>query len=154
CRIRVHGDRSRLPRPSTREAFVLERVGASADPAVRLACQLRPQSDISLVPILPPQADTSFVYGKSRSHLSEERYLACMFVDMRGSTEMAQKRLPFDTVFIVNRFLAAVSQAVMEAGARRRTFGFVRAQYRSGDGLPAGAQCCCDGCRQCGPSEQ
>ncbi len=129
CRIRVHGDRSRLPRPSTREAFVLERVGASADPAVRLACQLRPQSDISLVPILPPQADTSFVYGKSQTHLSEERYLACMFVDMRGSTEMAQKRLPFDTVFIVNRFLAAVSQAVMEAGGQPN-------QY-VGDGLLA-----------------
>jgi adenylate cyclase len=129
CRVRVHGDRSRLPPPSGREAFVLEHAGASADPAVRLACQLRPQSDISLVPILPPQANTSFVYGKSQVHLSEERYLACMFVDMRDSTEMAQKRLPFDTVFIVNRFLAAVSQAVMQAGGQPN-------QYL-GDGLLA-----------------
>src|SRR5207249_3051746 len=44
CRIRVIGDRSGLPRPSARESFVLERIGASADPAVRLACQLRPQT--------------------------------------------------------------------------------------------------------------
>jgi adenylate cyclase len=29
-----------------------------------------------------------------------------MFVDMRGSTRLAENRLPFDTVFIVNRFLA------------------------------------------------
>ena len=129
CRIRIIGDRSGLPRPSGREAFVLERVGASADPAVRLACQLRPQSDIALVPILPPQANTSFVYGKSQIHRSEERYLVCMFVDMRNSTEMAQKRLPFDTVFIINRFLAAVSQAVMEAGGQPN-------QYL-GDGLLA-----------------
>jgi adenylate cyclase len=40
CRIRIVGDRSGLPKPSAREAFVLERVGASGDPAVRLACQL------------------------------------------------------------------------------------------------------------------
>ena len=129
CRIRVIGDRSRLPKPSARESFVLDRVGASVDPAVRLACQLRPQTDISLVPILPPQASTSFVYGKSRIHLGEERYVVCMFVDMRGSTEMAEKRLPFDTVFIINRFLAAVSQAVIEAGGQPN-------QYL-GDGLLA-----------------
>src|SRR3954447_25759389 len=42
CRIRIIGDCSALPEPSQREAYVLERVGASGDPAVRLACQLRP----------------------------------------------------------------------------------------------------------------
>jgi len=52
-----------------------------------------------------------------------------MFVDMRGSTKMAEKRLPFDTVFIINRFLAAVSQAVIEAGGQPN-------QYL-GDGLLA-----------------
>jgi adenylate cyclase len=129
CRIRIIGDRSGLPKPSARESFVLDRVGASVDPAVRLACQLRPQTDISLVPILPPQANTSFMYGKSRMHLGEERYVVCMFVDMRGSTQMAEKRLPFDTVFLINRFLAAVSQAVIEAGGQPN-------QYL-GDGLLA-----------------
>jgi adenylate cyclase len=52
-----------------------------------------------------------------------------MFVDMRGSTAMADKRLAFDTVFIINRFLAAVSQAVTEAGGQPN-------QYL-GDGLMA-----------------
>jgi adenylate cyclase len=118
CRIRVLGDRSRLPKPSARESFVLERVGASIDPAVRLACQLRPQSDIALVPILPPQVNTAFVHRASRIHLGEERYVVCMFVDMRGSTSMAEKRMPFDTVFVINRFLGAVSQAVMESGGQ------------------------------------
>jgi adenylate cyclase len=45
-----------------------------------------------------------------------------MFVDMRGSTRLAEKRLPFDTVFIVNRFLGAVSQAVIESGGRPNQF--------------------------------
>jgi adenylate cyclase len=129
CRIRIIGDRSGVPRPSAREAFVLERVGATADPGVRLACQLRPQSDIALVPMLPPQANLSFSYGNSRIYLGEERYVVCMFIDMRGSVGMAEKRLPFDTVFIINRFLAAVSEAVMQAGGRPH-------QYL-GDGLMA-----------------
>jgi adenylate cyclase len=129
CRIRVLGDRSGLPRPSPRELFVLERVGAIGDPAVRLACQLRPQRDIVLVPLLPPHADTSFSYGRTQRNPGEERYIVCMFVDMRGSTAMADKRLAFDTVFIINRFLAAVSQAVTEAGGQPN-------QYL-GDGLMA-----------------
>jgi len=52
-----------------------------------------------------------------------------MFVDMRGSVGMAEKRLPFDTVFVINRFLAAVSQGVIDAGGRAH-------QYL-GDGLMA-----------------
>ena len=116
CRIRIVSDRSGLPQPSAREAFVLERVGASADPAVRLACQLRPSRDITIIQLLPPHVGASFVHGKNRVHPGEERYIVSMFVDMRGSTQMAADKLPFDTVFIVNRFLGAISQAVIRAG--------------------------------------
>jgi adenylate cyclase len=116
CRIRIVSDRSGLPPPSAREAFVLDRVGASADPAVRLACQLRPSRDITIIPLLPPQVGASFVHGTHRVHPGEERYIVSMFVDMRGSTQMAADQLPFDTVFIVNRFLGSISQAVMRAG--------------------------------------
>ena len=72
--------------------------------------------DITIIPLLPPQVGTSFVYGKGRVHSGDERYIVSMFVDMRGSTQMAADKLPFDTVFIVNRFLGAVSQAVIRAG--------------------------------------
>jgi adenylate cyclase len=129
CRIRVVGDRSGLPAPSPRETAVLERAGYGDDPAVRLACQLRPQSDIIVVPLLPPNADTSHAFGKTRGRLGEERYIVSMFVDMRGSTRMAEGRMPFDTVFIINRFIAAVSQAVIEAGGQPNQF--------LGDGLLA-----------------
>ena len=44
-----------------------------------------------------------------------------MFVDMRGS-QNSRKSLPFDTVFIVNRFLGAVSQAVIECGGQPNQF--------------------------------
>jgi adenylate cyclase len=118
CRIRITGDRDGLPPPSPREAFVLERIGAAADPAVRLACQLRPTADVALVPLLPPQIGTTFLHGRPRMHPGEERYLVIMFVDMRNSTRMAADQLPFDTVFIVNRFLGAVAKAVTQSGGK------------------------------------
>jgi adenylate cyclase len=121
CRIRVIGDCSKLPEPSPREAFVLNRVGAT-DPSIRLACQLRPETDLSFFQIFTPQ-EMSANTPTSRPHrIGQERYLVSMFVDMRGSTQLAEIQLPFDTVFIVNRFLGAVSQAVIECGGQPNQF--------------------------------
>jgi len=122
CRIRVIGDYRALPEPSGREAFVLNRVGAGADPSIRLACQLRPETDLSFFQIFLPQTTTAQTSPTSGHRIGQERYLVSMFVDMRGSTKLAEKRLPFDTVFIVNRFLGAVSQAVIECGGQPNQF--------------------------------
>src|SRR6266496_3726845 len=122
CRIRIIGDYTSLPEPSQREAFVLDRVGAGSDPAIRLACQLRPEADLSFFQIFLPQITAATLRTSSPARIGEERYLVSMFVDMRGSTKLAEKRLPFDTVFIVNRFLGAVSQAVMDCGGRPNQF--------------------------------
>jgi adenylate cyclase len=129
CRVRVVSDRGALPRPSGREAFVLARVGASGNPAIRLACQLRPQTDVAVIPVLPANVGADFVRNRKRVNIGEERYIVSMFVDMRGSTKLAEARLPFDIVFLINRFLEAASQAVVDAGGQPNQF--------VGDGLLA-----------------
>ncbi len=121
CRIRIIGDCSALPEPSQREAFVLGRVG-TADPSIRLACQLRPTTDLSFFQLFLPHATSAGSHASNPTRVGQERYLVSMFVDMRGSTKLAEKRLPFDTVFIVNRFLGAVSQAVLESGGQPNQF--------------------------------
>jgi adenylate cyclase len=121
CRIRVIGDCSLLPEPSQREAFVLNRVGAT-DPSIRLACQLRPETDLAFFQLFMPQPMAANTPASHPHRVGQERYLVSMFVDMRGSTRLAEKQLPFDTVFIVNRFLGAVSQAVIECGGQPNQF--------------------------------
>ncbi|MDE5465322.1 adenylate/guanylate cyclase domain-containing protein [Bradyrhizobium sp. CSS354] len=121
CRIRIIGDHDALPEPSQREAFVLTRVGTS-DPSIRLACQLRPTSDLSFFQLFTAHTLTASAQASTPARIGQERYLVSLFVDMRGSTQLAEKRLPFDTVFIVNRFLGAVSQAVIENGGQPNQF--------------------------------
>jgi adenylate cyclase len=142
CRIRVIGDCSALPEPSKREAFVLNRVRA-ADPSIRLACQLRPAEDLSFFQLFMPHTMSANAHASHPHRIGQERYLVSMFVDMRGSTRLAEARLPFDTVFIVNRFLGAVSQAVIEC--RGRPNQFVGDGMLALFGLTAGRQ---DACRQ------
>jgi adenylate cyclase len=129
CRVRVISDRSTLPRPSRREQYVLARVGATNDAAIRLACQLRPQADIAFIPVLPPHIGADFVRNGARADVGEELYIVSMFVDMRGSTKLAEARLPFDVIFLINRFLHSASQAVVDAGGQPNQF--------IGDGLLA-----------------
>jgi adenylate cyclase len=118
----VVSDRSKLPQPSGREAFVLESIGVSANPSIRLACQLRPQTDISVIPILPASMNAELLRKGSRMNIGKERYIVSMFVDMRGSTKLAEARLPFDVVFLINRFLGACSQAALDAGGQPNQF--------------------------------
>lgn len=143
CRVRVISNRAALPPPTGRESFVLARVGASANPAIRLACQLRPKADIAVIPLLPANIGADFVRNRHRVHIGEEHYIVSMFIDMRGSTRLAETRLPFDTVFLINRFLEAASQAVVDSGGQPNQF--------VGDGLLALFGLDCDpvtACRQ------
>jgi adenylate cyclase len=121
CRIRIIGDCAGLPEPSQREAFVLSRVGTN-DPSIRLACQLRPTADLSFFQLFLPSTSAANAHESNPTRIGQERYLVSLFVDMRGSTRLAEKMLPFDTVFVVNRFLAAVAQAVIECGGRPNQF--------------------------------
>jgi adenylate cyclase len=57
-----------------------------------------------------------------RMNIGKERYIVSMFVDMRGSTRLAEARLPFDVVFLINRFLGACSQATIDAGGQPNQF--------------------------------
>ena len=144
CRVKIVSDRSTLPKPSGREAFVLARVGAGKDASIRLACQLRPQTDIAVIPVMPPNVGADFVRSRQRINVGEEHFLVSMFVDMRGSTSLSEGRLPFDVVFLINRFVETVSRRDhrrrrrAQPVRRRRRAGVVRSYHRSGDGLPAG----------------
>jgi adenylate cyclase len=122
CRVKVVSDRSALPKPSGRESFVLARVGAGKDPSIRLACQLRPQADVAVIPVMPPNVGADFVRARQRVHVGEEHFVASMFVDMRGSTSLSEGRLPFDIVFLINRFVETVSRAITDAGGEPNQF--------------------------------
>jgi adenylate cyclase len=62
------------------------------------------------------------VRNRQRVHVGEERYVVSMFVDMRGSTSLSEGRLPFDVVFLINRFVDAASRAASEAGGQPNQF--------------------------------
>ena len=96
-----------------------------------------------MTPLLPP-----FAYamdGRRRVDFAQgsEREIAILFADIRGFTALSEGRLPYDVVFILNRYFAAVGRAVESAGGRVDKFlgDGVMALF----GIESGAQ---QGCRE------
>ncbi len=126
CRVRVGSGLDRLPAPNELETRALRRIHAAAD--VRLACQLYPQTDLSITPLVQPDqsVSASMHSGGVQGH---EEYVVAMFVDMRDSTRLGERVLAYDVVFILNRLFTELSAAL------RVTHGHY-AQF-AGDGLMA-----------------
>jgi adenylate cyclase len=89
---------------------------------VRLACQLRPLGDLRVTPLLPPYAHAKDGYAHPGIAQGGEREIAILFADLRAFTQLAETRLPYDVVFILNRYFAAMGHAVEEAGGHLDKF--------------------------------
>ena len=126
CRILVTKGLELIPVAVGLEAKALERIGAT--PGMRLACQVRPAADISIMPLLASEAGAAD--GTVRGGLEgSERLITVVFVDMRGSTTLGEAKLPYDVLFILNQFFHAMTKALVATNGHYSQF--------TGDGLMA-----------------
>jgi len=126
CRVRVGAGFDDLPPADAIERKALDRI--AAPPPVRLACQVRPRRDLSVTPLVDPAAD-AMTARRPGGVSGREQAVAALFCDLRGSTALGERRLPYDVVFILNRFFAEMAEALAETDGHYAQF--------AGDGLMA-----------------
>jgi adenylate cyclase len=114
CRVRIVRGLEFLPAASVAELKVLNRVGAPF--AVRLACQLRPVRDLSVIPLLRADARARDGFARPAYVPGQERQICVLFADLRGFTRFAERKLPYDVVFFLNRYFDLAGDAVERAG--------------------------------------
>jgi len=114
CRVRLIDGEEGQPPPNDQERGTLSRI--KAGPLVRLACQFRPVHDVAVVPILSTGRHGVASLVRSGRAQGQEREIAVLFCDLRGFTSLAERHLPFDTVFILNRYFEMVGECVENAG--------------------------------------
>jgi len=127
CRVRILEGLQLLPVASAEEVVVLKRVGAA--PNVRLACQLRPTSDLSILPLLPANAAARDGFGQPDHLVGKEQEICVLFADLRGFTRLSERKMPYDVVFFLNRYFETMSRAIEQAGGIPNQF--------TGDGVMA-----------------
>jgi adenylate cyclase len=119
CRIRVVNGLDKLPEPDGLEAAALDRIGAAED--VRLACQIRPTADISIVPLLT--ADALATDGLVRGGMEgSERLVTVVLVDLRDCMTISETKMPYDFLFILNQFFSEMTKALVATGGHYSNF--------------------------------
>ncbi len=126
CRLHCGSGTDQLAAPGEIEAAALKSIQAPR--GMRLACQIRPQNDLAIAPLMPPNATARD--GRRPGGLSgSERQVVAIFIDLRDSTRLGERKMPYDVLFILNQFFAEMTEAL------RATGGYY-AQF-TGDGLMA-----------------
>lgn len=112
CRVIVEDGADLLHPPSAAEARSLRAV--NAPPNARLACQIRPTDPLTVFRVF--QADGK--RGRAHASQGQESRLAVLFLDIRGFTARTTGQLPYDVVFLLNRFFDAVVPSILNQGGR------------------------------------
>jgi adenylate cyclase len=72
--------------------------------------------NISITPLVPAAAHTSGGYAQPSYLAGQERNIAVLFADLRTFTAIAERKLPYDLVFLLNSYFEAVGQSITGAG--------------------------------------
>ncbi|MBU2942740.1 adenylate/guanylate cyclase domain-containing protein [Shimia thalassica] len=110
CRVIIEEGKDLLHPPSEEEKRALEAV--NAPPNARLACQIHPTAPATVLRVFHPDGQLA----RSHESLGQEKRLAILFLDMRGFTARTTGQLPYDVVFLLNRFFDAVVPSITGAG--------------------------------------
>jgi adenylate cyclase len=113
CRVLVLDGVDTLPPPNATEAAALGRI--HAPPAVRLACQIRPEHSLTIRPLIPLR-DASPAVGRDAYRWGVERRITVMFADLRSFTSLAERLYPYDSVFLLNRYFEVMSEVIERNG--------------------------------------
>ena len=126
CRVRINRGEANLQPVGELEAQALTRI--KAPPGVRLACQANLNGDVDITALLP--ADAGMKLARPMGGISgEERDIVVMFVDLRESTKLAEQKMPYDVLFLLNQFFSQMSLALASTNGHYAQF--------AGDGLMA-----------------
>jgi adenylate cyclase len=114
--VRIVEGADELSPPAEAESRTLARIGNPM--SVRLACQVRPRGDVRVEPLVRT-GDTALsgaVRFDAAAAGGAEMEVAALFVDLRESTRLAAGRLPYDTLFIFDRYIQVITSAVRAHG--------------------------------------
>jgi adenylate cyclase len=112
CRVRVTAGNDNIPPPDADEQATLERI--KAPPDVRLGCQLRPEGDVAVVPLV--QTERPIYRQNVPQRVRMEREIVVLFCDFRNRAELAADHLPHDQLYVLTLYAEAISHAIRAAG--------------------------------------
>jgi adenylate cyclase len=111
CRVRVIAGEAFCPPPSAEEQATLDRIHTPPD--VRLACQLRPDGDVSVIPLVRTARP---VYRAAAPKRNAERTIVVLCCDFLNRSDFASDHLPQDLLYVLTLHVEALTNAIRSVG--------------------------------------
>ena len=130
CRIWILTGAEACPPKESPERELTGRLGLTGD--IRLACQLRPTSDITFRRLVLDETDLRIanqLYRSAASKTGELKPVVLFFSDVVGFTSFSETLTPYDVMYLLNRYFAQVGELI------ERNDGYI--DKFVGDGLMA-----------------
>ena len=109
CRIKIVSGIDGIAAPNVHETKIIKRLGFDSD--VRLACQLKVSKNLSVLPLINPE--TKEIKARSPVGLSgKEKETVVVFIDLREFTKLSEKKLPYDVVYILNKYYSVCGEII------------------------------------------
>ena len=118
CRVQVAAGEDCCPAAAGDEQATLHRIGAAGD--VRLACQLRPSGNISVVPLVRTALP---VYRPPARPHSAERDVVVVFCDFLNREELARDGMPQDLLYLLKLYGERLGDVIRAAGGTLANVG-------------------------------
>ena len=113
CRIWILDGADRCPERTAPERALVERLGLGNN--VRLACQLRPDSDITFRRLVLDETDlrmTSQLLPHRSTSAGELKSVVIFFSDVAGFTHFSETLTPYDVMYLLNRYFTQVAEVI------------------------------------------
>lgn len=118
CRVQVTAGEDCCPPARTDEQATLERIEAASD--VRLACQLRPSGNLSVVPLVRTALP---VYRPPMRQQTGERDVVLMYCDFLNRDQLARDGMPHDLLYVLKLYGESLAEAIRAAGGTLTSIG-------------------------------
>ncbi|RWA67535.1 adenylate/guanylate cyclase domain-containing protein [Mesorhizobium sp.] len=113
CRIWILDGADGCPERTALERTLVERLGLGNN--VRLACQLRPASDITFRRLVLDETDlrmTSQLLPHRSTSAGELKSVVIFFSDVAGFTHFSETLTPYDVMYLLNRYFTQVAEVI------------------------------------------
>ena len=139
CRVYVAEGEELLEPMDEAERAVLSRFRSNTN--IRLACQARALGNCRIDLLISPELASVQASGGKQRFISEEKEIIVLFSDIRGFTQFSEHRLPYDVVFILNRYFQEMGRVIEKHGGYLDKFigDGTMAIFGLSDGMEKGA---------------
>ncbi len=117
CRVWVLEGLSTCPARNEAERAMAERLGLGDE--MRLACQLKPAGDLRVRRLVLDEIDLAISNQLDRSSVTrvgEIRNLTVFFSDVAGFTSISETLLPYDVMYLLNRYFLQAGEIIESNG--------------------------------------